>query len=115
MAANDGVRRGDSERTGDLEAKPPTRRGAQIDDGPAGNPTADYLSEYDAEATLEKGDDAMEGLTVVSEDDPNLGLTNFHGKSPDDWAADTEEAHNPPSRLTTDHLTDRSSTLTPKK
>ena len=55
------------------------------------------------------------GLSIVDADDPSLGLTNYGDKGPDDWAADTEQAHNPPARLTTDHMTDRSSTLTPKK
>jgi hypothetical protein len=114
MAANDGIRRGDAARTGDMEAKPPVNRGAQIDDGPAGRPVGD-ASEYDPEAVLESGDESLEGLSIVNEDDPSLGLTNFRDKGPDDWAADTEESHNPPSRLTTDHFTDRSSTLTPKK
>ena len=31
MAANDGIRRGDSERTGDLEARPPMKRGTEIE------------------------------------------------------------------------------------
>ena len=115
MAANDGIRRGDAARTGDLEADTPKGRGTQVDDGPGGRITADYVSEYDTETIIEEGGEALEGLSIVTEDDPSLGLTNFKDKGPDDWAADTEEAHNPPSRLTTDHVTDRSSTLTPKK
>ena len=114
MAANDGIRRGDAARTRDLEANPPAERRAEIDDGSAG-PVGDYVSEYDSEYLIADGDDEMEGLSIVSADDPSLGLTNFGDKGPDDWAADTEQAHNPPGRLTTDHMTDRSSTLTPKK
>ena len=115
MAANDGVRRGDAARTGDLEARPPADRGTEIDDGPAGMPVGEYVSEYDSETMIEEGNEQMEGLTIVSADDPSLGLTNVGDKGPEDWAADTEESHNPPGRLTTDHMTDRSSTLTPKK
>lgn len=115
MAANDGVRRGDATRTGDLEARPRIKHGTEVDDGPAGISTDEYRSEYDAEAMVEEGEDAIEGLSIVSEQDSSLGLTNFGDKEPEDWAADTGEAHNPPSRLTTDFMTDRSSTLTPEK
>ena len=92
------------------------KRGTEIDDGPAGMaPPSDYVSEYDSETMIEEGNEQMEGLSIVSADDPSLGLTNIGEKGPDDWAADTEQSHNPPGRLTTDHMTDRSSTLTPKK
>jgi hypothetical protein len=111
MAANDGIRRGDAARTGDLEARPTMDRGTEIDDGPAGMPVADYVSEYDSETVVAEGQEQMEGLSIVSADDPSLGLTNYGEKGPED----TEESHNPPGRLTTDHMTDRSSTLTPKK
>ena len=116
MAANDGIRRGDAARTGDLAADRSMEPGAEVDDGPAGRPsTGEYISEYDSEAMVGGGNEQMEGLSIVSADDPSLGLTNYKEKGPDDWAADTEESHNPPGRLTTDHMTDRSSTLTPKK
>lgn len=115
MATNDGIRRGDAARTGDLEAKPKQKRGATTDDGPAGMPMADRHSDYDAETMIAEGDAQIEGMSIVDEDDPSLGLTNHGDQPPEDWAANTEESHNPPGRLTTDHMTDRSSTLKPKK
>jgi hypothetical protein len=104
MAANDAIRRGEA-----------VDREAANDDRPANTSAEDYVSEYDVEETVEAGAELTEGLSIVNEDDPSLGLTNFRDKGPGDWAADTEQAHNPPSRLTTDHVTDRSSTLTPKR
>ena len=72
------------------------------DDGPAGQPTGDpsaggmgaskrYL-ESDAIAEQSGG---IDDLTVVSADDPRLGLTNYGDKGPDDWAADSGPTVNP--------------------
>jgi hypothetical protein len=57
----------------------------------------------------------LEELSIVSENDPNLGLT-AHGDVPaDDWAADTGPDRNPDRGVATDNLTDDRSTLAPDK
>jgi hypothetical protein len=124
MSANDGIKRGDSARTGDLAAELPAevdRAGAGVraqDDGPAGQPTADSsageLSVDGDFVGLSHGED-LGDLTVVSEDDPSLGLT-AHGDVPaHDWAADTGPSRNPDRALATNDLTDRGSTLRPDR
>jgi hypothetical protein len=37
--------------------------------------------------------DLDDDLTIVSADDPNLGLTNIDDVPPEDWAADTGPTH----------------------
>lgn len=134
MAANDGIRRGDSERTGDLEARRPDdvgRTGSGVrasDDGPAGIPTGDvgagefvpdveYLSMDEADgvgdSTASTSD--LEDLTIVSADDPSLGLTGTDEVPADDWAADVGPTRNPDRGLTTDDLSDDRSTLAPDR
>ena len=62
-----GIKRGDSEETGDLEAR---------QDEAAANASG-------------SGDPELDDLTVLDADDPELGLTNIGEVPPDDWAADT--------------------------
>ena len=45
------------------------------------------------EAVNGLGDPDLEGLTVMDEEDPDLGLTNIGEIGPDDWAADTGPTH----------------------
>lgn len=72
--ADSGTKGADTERTGDFNQG---RSGTSwADEGAGGQPTGD-------------GNGGADDLTVVGADDPNLGLTNFGGKGPDDWAADT--------------------------
>ncbi len=70
------------------------------DDGPGGQETADpsadgmgpsrpYLTADEAEGVADEGSGGIDDLTIVSADDPSLGLTNRGDKGPDDWAADT--------------------------
>ncbi|HYO82570.1 MAG TPA: hypothetical protein VES20_14295 [Bryobacteraceae bacterium] len=112
MAANDGVKRGDSERTGDLEA----RVGHEF--------TPDELSAEGTDVDFDMGEiegiDAgasgdLEDLTIVQADDPSLGLTNIGDQGPDDWAADTGPTRNPDRGLSTERLRDDASTLGPDK
>ncbi len=61
-----GIKRGDSDETGDLAARPmATSKGKR------------------------PVDSDLEGLTVMDADDPDLGLTDIGDIPPDDWAADT--------------------------
>ena len=84
------------------------RRGA--DDGPAGQVTGDpsagdlrpgrvYGANDEVEGMEDDGSGGIDSLTVVSADDPNLGLTDRDGNSPDDWAADTGPTRNPGSGI----------------
>lgn len=86
------------------------RRG--IDDGPGGQVTGDpsagdlrpsraYGGNDEVEGIEDEGSGGIADLTVVSADDPSLGLTDLDGKSPDDWAADTGPARNPGSGVRT--------------
>jgi hypothetical protein len=45
------------------------------------------------EAVNGSGDPDLENLTVLDEEDPDLGLTNIGEIGPDDWAADTGPTH----------------------
>ena len=113
MAANDGIRRGDSERTGDLEAREGHAYTADELDAeiPAG---VDFdFGETEGIDVGASGD--LEDLTIVSADDPNLGLTNIGDQGPDDWAADTGPTRNPDRGVTTERLRDDASTLGPDK
>ena len=133
MAANDGgVKRGNSARTGDLAANRPKdvdSAGSGIstlDDGPAGATTGDpsagglgssdeYLGMDDAEGIATEGSGGIDGLTVVSADDPSLGLTNYGDKEAEDWAADTGPGRNPDRGIATDDMADDRSTLAPER
>ncbi len=59
-----GIKRGDSEETGDMEARP-------------------------SEKPHRAGNSEVDELTVMDADDPDLGLTDIGDVGPDDWAADT--------------------------
>jgi len=58
-------------------------------------------------------DTDVEGLSVVSETDPSLGLTDIGAIPADDWAANTGPTRNPAAGrgVGTKGMTDRSSTL----
>lgn len=62
-----GIQRGDSEETGDLEARPTDGVGP----------------------TELNGDSDLEDLTIHGASDPDLGLTDIGDIPADDWAADT--------------------------
>src|SRR3954447_20107207 len=77
-----------------------------VDDGPAGQPTGDpsamgmgpsrnYIGNDEAEGIANEGSGGIDDLTIVSADDPSLGLTDYGSQGPDDWAADTGPTHNP--------------------
>jgi hypothetical protein len=66
------------------------------DGGATGHPTAlpdslgaDDTSIDDSGPAALEGDADIEDLTVLSADDPSLGLTNYGEVPADDWAADT--------------------------
>ena len=97
-----------------------------VDDGPAGQPTGDpsagglgsedhYGGIDEVAGVLGDSANSLEDLTIVSADDPNLGLTNYGDVPADDWAADTGPTRNPDRGLSTDRQTDRRSTLAPDK
>jgi hypothetical protein len=135
LGPNDGgIKRGDREDTGDNEAAPTEgagRGGSGVraeDGGPSGVSTADPSSmggdvpiDYSgddevAEAVNETGSTdsgGIDDLTIMNEDDPNLGLTDIGEIGPDDWAADTGPTATPEAEgnAATNRLNDRSSTL----
>jgi hypothetical protein len=114
MAANDGIKRGDSERTGDLEARVGHEYTADEVATESERPGVDFdLGETEGIDVGSSGD--LEDLTIVSADDPNLGLTNFGEQGPDDWAADTGPTRNPDRGVATERLRDDASTLGPDK
>ena len=133
MSANDGIKRGDSARTGDLAANPPgaevTRAGSGtrgVDDGPAGQPTGDasagemlpdgnLLDLDQADGIGAEGTATLDDLTIVSADDPSLGLTAYGDVEAKDWAADTGPTRNPDRGVATDSISDTSSTLAPDR
>jgi hypothetical protein len=133
MSANDGIKRGDSARTGDLAANTPGKeisRGGSgvrgVDDGSVGQTTGDssagglgsagdFMELDSAEGIGTAGTGTIDELTVVSEDDPSLGLTAFGDVPADDWAADTGPARNPDRGVVTDDIADTSSTLGPDR
>ena len=111
---------------GDTRVAPPPRASVPaikpiagergVDDGPAGQPTVDpsagvgaptrpYMNiDIDEVDGLENsGSGGSDELTVVSADDPNLGLTDIGNTGPDDWAADTGPTRVPgPGIVSTD-------------
>jgi hypothetical protein len=85
-----GIKRGDSEETGDLEARPTEtadRAGSGAGAGVTGDPSA--LGVGRGPVTLKPGDTELDELTVKDATDPELGLTDIGEVGPDDWAADT--------------------------
>jgi len=95
-----GIKRGDSEETGDLEAQPTAtadRAGAGASGGNSGasgrvtgDPSAAGVSRGDK---LLKSDGGLDDLTVKDASDPDLGLTDVGDVPADDWAADTGPTH----------------------
>jgi len=80
--------------------------GGTLDDGPGGVVTA----RGDLDSSPAGG---LDELTIVRADDPNLGLTNYGDKGPDDWAADVGPGREPDRNLTVDAMDDDRSTLAP--
>jgi hypothetical protein len=98
-----GIKRGDGEETGDLEARPTAsvdkagsgKHKSKPDAGPEGVITADPSAlgtprGNTAGTTLEP-DSVLEELTVKDAMDPSLGLTNVPGHPPEDPIADENE------------------------
>jgi hypothetical protein len=87
-----GIKRGDSEETGDLEAQPTEtadRAGSGAGATVTGDPSALGVSR--GQTPLKTGDTELDELTVKDATDPDLGLTDVGETGPDDWAADTGE------------------------
>ncbi|MGI8741758.1 MAG: hypothetical protein ACR2NN_04145 [Bryobacteraceae bacterium] len=89
-----GIKRGDRTETGDEQAQPTervARDGYGLDNAASSEGTPE--TGYDNFDTLEDQPPAaggdLEDLSVLSADDPSLGLTNIGIKPPEDWAADT--------------------------
>src|SRR5207302_10801456 len=94
---------------------------ATPDDGPAGMPTGDPSAggvspihaksgAVDIEGVGTPGSGGIDDLTVMSEDEPSLGLMD--SRDPEgDWAADTGPTRVTAHGVQTRDLTDRSSTL----
>jgi hypothetical protein len=76
---------------------------------------SEFMGMDEAEGIGEGGTGDLEDLTIVSADDPSLGLTNYGDRGPDDWAADTGPGRNPDRGAVTDRLRDDSSTLGPER
>lgn len=92
-----GIKRGDSEETGDLEAQP-TETADRAGSGASGaNSGASGKVTGDASAgggetrgeTMLSGDSELDDLTVKDAADPTLGLTGIGDVEAEDWAADT--------------------------
>ena len=77
-----------------------------VDDGPGGQSTGDpsadgmgpsrpYLANDETEGIVDEDSGGLDDLTIVSADDPSLGLTDYGDKGPDDWAADTGPTRTP--------------------
>ena len=85
-----GIKRGDSDETGDLEARP-TEKSDRAGSGSGavvtGDPSALGVSR--GSTPLDTGDNELDELTVMEASDPDLGLTDIGEIGPDDWAADT--------------------------
>jgi len=97
-----------SDDSEDLSQGGSGRRGP--DDGPGGQVTGDpsagdlrpgrvYGANDEVEGIGDEGTGGIDSLTIVSADDPSLGLTDVDGQSPDDWAADTGPTRNPGSGI----------------
>lgn len=92
-----GIKRGDSDETGDLEAQPTATSDRGGSGASGGNSGASGRVTGDASAgggeakggTPLTGDGALDDLTVKDASDPDLGLTGLDDVPADDWAADT--------------------------
>ncbi len=80
--------------------------GGTLDDGPGGFVTA----KGDTDSSPAGG---LDDLSIVRADDPNLGLTNYGGKGPDDWAADVGPGREADRGVVTADPDDDRSTLAP--
>lgn len=80
--------------------------GGTLDDGPAGMRTA----RGDQDSSPGGG---LDDLTIVRADDPNLGLTNYGKRGPQDWAADAGPGREPGRGTITADPDDDRSTLSP--
>ena len=98
MSMNDGVKRGDSARTGDLAALPD-----------------EDILDLQADGIGSDGTASIDDLTIVSEDDPSLGLTAHGDAEPQDWAANSGPTRNPDRGVATDSISDTGSTLGPDR
>ena len=84
-----GIKRGDSEETGDLEARP-TEKADRPGSGAGANVTGDPSALGVSRGPLDlQPDMGLDELTVKDASDPSLELTNIGDVPPDDWAADT--------------------------
>jgi len=109
--------------TGDSKVPLGVPGGGTLDDGPGGQRTTDrsaggmtpsrpYLAMDEADGIgSETG--SLDDLTIVREDDPSLGLTNYGGKGPDDWAADVGPGRDPDRNVAVEDMDDDRSTLAP--
>jgi hypothetical protein len=124
-----GVKRGDRDDTGDLEAQPTEKAGKQGSGNTGGSwgghMTADpsALGSGPGSSVTNTGDllgentGGLDDLTVHDASDPELGLTNIGEVPAEDWAANTgpsrtEEAA---SSGTTEYLATEESTLSRPK
>lgn len=95
LGPNDGgVQRGDSENSGDNEARP-TEKGtgsahATVDDTAFGGASSIHHPSS-GHFDLEQERDNLDGIEIMQADDGRLGLTNVGDVPADDWAADTGE------------------------
>lgn len=92
-----GIKRGDSEETGDLEAQPTATADRGGSGATGGNSGASGIVTGDPSAgggetvgeTMLTGDGDLDDLTVKDASDPDLGLTGIGNVPAEDWAADT--------------------------
>ncbi len=96
-----GVKRGDSEETGDLEAQPTETADRAGSGGVGKKPAEEGVVTGDPSALgvsrgpmyLHPDGNDLDDLTVMDASDPALGLTNIGDIPADDWAADTGPTH----------------------
>jgi hypothetical protein len=109
--------------TGDTKVPLGVPGGGTINDGPGGQMTTDrsaggeypdrpYLA-LDQVDGIASETGSIEDLTIVSADDPSLGLTDYGDKGPDDWAANVGPDRVPDRNVAVDALDDDRSTLAP--
>jgi hypothetical protein len=128
MVNDGGVKRGDRADTGDLEVRPKsvtTRSGSGVPGGGRDHDNTPVTADAGALAediagagTEEQGGflDERDDMHVTSAGDPSLGLT-FGNHPDDDWAANTGPTRTAEGEkmASTGKLSDRGSTLNPKK
>jgi len=109
--------------TGDTKVPLGVPGGGTLDDGPGGQMTTDrsaggsypdrpYLALDEADG-IGNQTGGLDDLTIVSADDPNLGLTDYADKGPDDWAANVGPDRVPDRNVAVDAIDDDRSTLAP--